>query len=223
MRTDLRHLLLAVAAALPSGGAQAAGGHFDVDDAAVLDPGHCQVETWGGRAPALDASVLHLGPACRVGPVELGLNLDRLGNADGARTLLGPQLKVVIDPLVERLSVGLVLSAATDAAHGGRPWRTLVAPATWWLAETWWLHANVGADWAPSGLRTRRLGLAGEWAAGNGFGLSAERAQSGGEWVSRVGGRFSVSDTLSIDVSAARVGPRASRLYAIGLNREFTR
>ena len=51
----------------------------------------------------------------------------------------------------------------------------------------------------------------------------AERIKFGGEWTSRLGSRFTLGDTLSIDLSAARVGPRAARVFAVGLNHEFGR
>ena len=84
-------LAAALSAALPP--AWPAGGHFDVDDAAMVEPGRCQVETWWLRAPAAVTTLLHLGPACRVGPLELGLNLDRVAaTGETTRTWLGPAL-----------------------------------------------------------------------------------------------------------------------------------
>lgn len=203
--------------------AQAAGGHFDVDDATVLDPGRCQVEAWFARAPGADASVAHLGPGCRLGPVEVGMNVDRISTPAGGRTWLGPQLKWVADPLVDKLSAGVVWSAARDLTNGGRPTQTLYVPITWWAVEKVWIHANLGVDRDVEGERWRRQGLAVEWAASDKFTVIGERVKIVGDWTSRVGGRFNVNDMLSIDLSAARVGPRAERVYVIGLNREFAR
>jgi hypothetical protein len=47
-----------------------------------MEVGQCQFETWleDGREHHLQ----HLGPACRVGAVELGLNLDRYNLAGAA-------------------------------------------------------------------------------------------------------------------------------------------
>ena len=198
-----------------------AGGHFDVDDATMLDPGRCQVEAWVWRA--VPATVSHLGPACRVGPVEIGLNIDRVASPGDGRSLLGPQLKWVLDPLVDKLSAGLVWSASFDLTNRGRPAQTLYLPFTWWAAEKLWVHANLGLDRDPDGVRWRRQGLSGEWAASDRFTVIAERAKIVGEWTSRLGGRMNVSATLSVDLSAARVGPRAERVYVIGLNQEFGR
>ena len=79
---------IAVATSLWAAGGHAAGGHFAVDDAAILDVGTCGVEAWWERAdPA--GSLLHLGPACRVGPVELAINADRIQPRDRARADAG--------------------------------------------------------------------------------------------------------------------------------------
>lgn len=87
-----RGWLLAAFCAFAGEGAWAAG-HFDVDDAATLDPGQCQYETWWGRTGVEPVTGFHIGPACRIGPVELGLNLDRLSVQGLHSATGGPQLK----------------------------------------------------------------------------------------------------------------------------------
>ena len=57
--------------------AHAAGGHHAVDDAALLDVGKCKVEGWLERETGGTRTLAHAGAGCRVGPVELGLNLDK--------------------------------------------------------------------------------------------------------------------------------------------------
>ena len=96
-------------------------------------------------------------------------------------------------------------------------------PVTWWVGEKWWLHANVGADSARSGAHTRRVGASLEWAASDALTLIAERVKISGDWTARIGTRFTLSDTISLDLSAARVTPRGARVYVIGLNQDFTR
>ena len=216
-------LLVAGALLLAAGPALAAGGHFDVDDAAVLDPGRCQYEAWGLRVPAASASVFHLGSACSAGPLELGLNFERAQLPGARRDSAGPQLKWVAGPMLDSLSAGLALSLSFDLGDGGRPSRTLHLPLTWRAARQLWLHANVGADWAPSGGRTRRIGLSGEWAVSERLSLIAERIEFYGDWTARIGARFHLNDSISVDLSAARSGPQATRVYVIGLNHEFAR
>ncbi|MEP7102142.1 MAG: hypothetical protein ABI781_16660 [Burkholderiales bacterium] len=203
--------------------AQAAGGHFDVDDAAVAEPGHCQYETWLARAPAASATLFHLGSACRVGPVELGFNVDRFSTAGETRSALGPQLKWVADPLVGPLSAGIAWSAAGDLKRGGRPAHTLYVPLTWAVNDKIALNANLGADWDFAGARTRRVGVSGEWIAHDKLTMIVERVKFAGEWTSRLGARFMLNESISVDLSAARAGPHATRVYAIGLNHDFAR
>ena len=204
-------------------GAQAAGGHFDVDDAAVVEPGHCQYETWLTRAPAASATLFHLGPGCRVGPVELGFNYDRFSTAGEVRNTLGPQLKWVADPLVGPLSAGIAWSAARDLKRGRRPAHTLYVPVTWAVNDRIALNANLGADWDFAGARTRRIGVSGEWVAHEKLTVIGERVKFAGDWTTRLGTRFMLGDAISLDLSAARSGPRATRVYVIGLNHDFAR
>lgn len=210
--------LLALARAAP-----AAGGHFDVDDATTLAPGQCQLETWFARAPALGASLGHLGPACRVGPVELALNLDRVDAAARRRTLIGPQVKWATDPALGPVSAGVVVGALVDVARGGGTGWTLYAPLTWNVDPRVALNLNLGVDRDAGGRRSRRLGVSGEWALHDRVTLLAERVRFGDEWASRLGARVALTDALSLDLSAARLGPAATRALTLGLNHEFTR
>ena len=96
-------------------------------------------------------------------------------------------------------------------------------PLTWQVAEKLWVHANAGADWSAAHVRTRRVGISGEWAANDTLTLIAERVNLAGAWSSRLGARFNLNESISIDLSAARVTPQGTRLYVIGLNHDFAR
>ncbi len=205
-----------------AGAARAAGGHFDVDDAVMLEPGRCQVEIWLTRAPGA-LTTAHLGPSCRLGPVELGFNVDRFSTPVSGGSALGPQLKWVADPFIDRLSAGIVAALGSRAQGESHTDRTIYLPLTWAPHEALAVNANVGADWVSGNGRTRRLGLSGEWSASDRATVIAERFGAGGEWVSRLGLRVSLSDSLSLDLSAARAGAQARRLFAIGLNHDFAR
>ncbi len=226
MLLPLRPLCFVASATVVSLPAHAAGGHFDVDDATVAETGHCQYETWLARAPSARTTLFHVGPACRVGPVELGVNLDHAETRSEHHDSLGPQLKWVADPLIDKLSAGVVVAAAFDVKHGGRPWKTAYVPLTWWVADRLWVHANAGADWAASGERTRRLGLSAEWAASDRLTVIAERITYASSWTSRLGARVTLTEAISVDFSAARFSSGAagaSRVYVIGLNHDFAR
>ncbi|MGJ7529587.1 hypothetical protein [Variovorax sp. GB1P17] len=216
--------MLAASCSLASLGAQAAG-HFDVDDAGTLDPGQCQYETWWGRTGTEPVTGFHIGPACRVGPVELGLNFDRL-SADGVHTITGgPQIKwnflgqAADAPFSAAVSMGTV----SDLRRGGRMGGQFVVPLTWRPTSSLQVHANLGADWAlGTGVRTPRGGVAVEWAWNDTVSLIAERSKAAGVWTSRIGGRFSITPLISVDVSASHTGPQGVRGFVIGLNHEFT-
>lgn len=208
-------------AALP---AHAAGGHFDVDDATIADPGHCQVEAWVARAPRIDGQLLHLGPACRAGPVEVGLNADRARDDSGVQRSLGPQLKWVADPAAQRLSLGLVWGAGWDRRQGGPASQTLYAPLSWWPATALQVHLNAGWDRMREAGTARRWGTAGEWAASDAASVLLEHSRIAGERVSRVGGRWNLSPRLSLDLSLSRHHPAEAAGYTgatLGLNQDF--
>jgi len=216
--------LAASCLAFASLGAQASG-HFDVDDAGMLDPGQCQYETWWGRAGAEPVTGFHFGPACRVGPVELGLNFDRSSVA-GVHSLTGGlQLKWNFLGQAPDAPFSAALSASTvsDLKRGGRTGGQFVVPMTWRPASSLQVHVNLGADWAPgTGVRTPRGGAALEWALNDTVSLIAERNRAAGEWTSRIGGRFSLTPLISVDVSTSRTGSQGVRGFVVGLNHEFT-
>ncbi|RYF68377.1 MAG: hypothetical protein EOO29_35285 [Comamonadaceae bacterium] len=211
-------------------GAARAGGHLDVDDAGTLDPGQCQYESWYGRAGPEPATGFHIGPACRVGPVEFGLNLDRF-RVDGEphALALGPQIKWTWFGQAPdaRFSAAVSAGATWDRTHRGKPGRQLVFPFTWRAADDLQIHVNLGADWVPvTGTRTGRGGLGTEWALNEHVSLLAERNRAFGQWTSRAGVRVSLSPFVSIDLTAAqtsRTGPGHARGFFVGVNHEFTR
>jgi hypothetical protein len=219
-----------VATWLLAGGSALAGGHFDVDDAGTLDPGQCQYEAWASRHRATGGEPvrgLHLGPACRVGPVELGVNIDRFSvRGERSTVVAGPQVKWTFfgQQAEAPLAAALSVSANFDVTHGGRTGGQFVVPVTWRATESLQLHANFGADWLPvTGARTGRGGLAVEWALYPHMSLIAERNRAFGLWTSRVGARFNLTPLISIDVSASRTGSGEERVrgVVIGLNHAF--
>ena len=208
-------------------GAQASG-HFDVDDASMLDAGQCQYETWWGRTGVEPVTGFHFGPACRVGPVELGLNFDR-ASVDGIHSVSGgPQLKWTFYGQAPdaSLSAAVSMGAVFDLKRGGRAGGQFVVPVTWRPFDSLQVHANVGADWATgTGVRTSRMGAAVEWALNDTVSLIAERNRASNAWTTRVGGRFSLTPLISVDVSTSRTrlpGMQGMRGFVIGLNHEFT-
>ncbi len=208
-----------------------ASGHFDVDDAGTLDVDQCLVEAWAGRvrSPATQG-FQHLGGACAVGRVEVGLNLDRAASPDAATVASGgPQVKWTFlgrEPDAA-WSAAATLAATVDLRHGGRPGGQFVLPLSWRVSDPLSIHVNVGTDWATrSGVATARRGAALEWACTERLTLIAERHRSVDLWTSRLGARITVAPLTSIDVSVSRSGPvdgGRQRSVVIGFNREFSR
>lgn len=200
----------------------AAGGHHSVDDAAILDPGQCQIETWGGQR------LVHLGPACRVGPVELGLNLERERTTDGRTVRVGPQIKWAF-ALTDTLSAGVLASATWQRNSAERTSlrftdSSLVIPVTWQFDEQWRAHFNLGRDFHRAQPSTSHSGAALEWAALPALSLVAERFREGGRNAWRAGLRWTATPSLNVDLSHARDlrhdGPRG---WTLGLTWAFAR
>lgn len=195
-----------------------------MDDAGTLDPGQCQIEAWAGRFGLDRLTNYHLGPACGVGPVELGLNLDRYSASGEYAYLVGPQLKWTFfgrEPdarLIAAVSAGLTF----DVTRGGRTGRQIVVPVSWQALNSLWLHANLGAEWdTEKGERTNRGGLQAEWAVSGTVTMIVERFRSVGVWTSRGGLRYYLAPGTSIDLSGSRAGADKVRGWAVGINHEF--
>ena len=200
-------------------GAAAAGGHFEVDDAALLPPQRCQVELWALRGEVL--RLAHFGPACRVGPVEVGLAFDRLSEDAQHDAIAGIQVKWAT-ALAPQLEVGLVASASRDTTRGVNLW-TVYAPLTWSATDSLQLHANLGGDSLGQRGTTKRLGIGGDWAPDRRFTLLAERLWALDVAVTRVGLRVAVGESATIDASGARLSGSGNRIWGLGLAFEFGR
>jgi hypothetical protein len=219
------HLLqLAAGLLLLVARAHAAGGHHSVDDAALLEPGQCQVEVWTDRADQHARSLLHAGTACRVGPVELGVNGERtrLGSV-GAVVSAGPQVKWA-QPLTPSLRVGAVLAATWQDTSPHFAGSSLVFPVTWQAHDTLQLHVNLGRDFLHGAADLSRAGAALEWAPLPAWSFVAERFREGGGNFLRAGTRYAVNPNVSLDLSRARgLGGSAPAWWTLGVNYVFDR
>lgn len=204
--------------------AWAAGGSHAVDDAVLLEPGQCQIETWFDRAAGSARSLAHVGPACRVGEVELGLNIDRERRAGAlSTTTFGPQVKWAV-ALNDDWSAGIVLSATGRNRTPRYLGSTVVIPVTWRASESVLAHLNVGRDIRRADRDTHRGGLALEWAPLETCSFVAERFRESGVNYWRTGARWSLTSTASVDLSrAGAVGGGAPPWWTLGVNWAFAR
>jgi hypothetical protein len=201
-------LLLGLAA---GGGALAAGGHHAVDDAAILEPGRCELEGWLGRGQG-SARLLHAGAGCRVGPAELGV-ASELARQDGSSQAgwgLGAKWATAV---AQGWSVGASLAPAWQGRASPRHQGTTVAAlATWTPREDIALHLNLGRDLVHRGADTRRHGIAAEWMPVAQWSFVAERYLEQRDHFARLGARRLWGDGWSVDVS------RAQRLRGDGVS-----
>ena len=142
----------------------AAGGHHAIEDAAILEPGQCHVETWVERADAARRRLLHVGPACRLGFAEVALNLDRNLDADGSSTATayGPQIKWA-GAWGEHTSVGALWSATWLNRSPRLLGQTLVLALSWKASDSLAVHLNAGRDVLAGAPDLTRAGAALEW------------------------------------------------------------
>jgi len=207
----------------PGPKAWAAGGHYAVGDAVILEPEACQVEFWIDKAADGRGTLLHAGPACRVGPVELGLNLDYFhAGGSGTFTAGGLQLKWARE-LLPGLSAGIALVAAVRDHEPNFIGTTVVLPLTWQANESLRVHVNAGRDFVRGAANLSRSGAAVEWDASANWSLVAERFREVGLDFWRAGIRCAPHPDLSIDLSRAEGMAGAPNRWAFGLTFAFSR
>ena len=217
--------LFALATSLSSGmAAHAAGGHHAVDDAVLLEPGRCQFETWWDHESGGARSLLHAGPSCRVGPVELGLNIERARlDGVGTSTVSGVQVKSAVK-VHSAWSAGVVLGFAAQDRAPHYSGSSLVVPVTWQTTETLSTHFNVGRDFRHGQPDTPRGGVALEWAPLKAWTFVAERFREGGADFWRAGARWSVTPSMDLDLShAGGLKGGAPAWWTLGLTWSFDR
>jgi len=185
----------------------------------VLAPGRCQVELWVVRGEV--ARIAHIGPSCRVGPLEIGVHFERLSGEERSDRVVGVQLKAATHWLAD-VQVGVV-AAASRATTEDVNLLTLFAPVTWSLGADVQLNGNLGVDHLSTRGSTLRAGIGGEWAFHEHVTLLAERLRAFDETLTRLGIRIVLGEQVSIDVSGARLSGSGNRVWGLGLNVEFGR
>jgi hypothetical protein len=212
---------IAVVVSIWAPNGHAAGGHFAVDDAAILEAGTCLVETWWERADRA-GSLLHLGAACCAGLVELALHVDDIQPRDrAAQTLAGPQIKWAV-PIADRVSVGLVALIAWQGSSPRYAGATFYAPLTLRVADALLLNVNIGQDWLRDLPSRGRAGASLEWQAAPEWTIIGERFRQYGADFARLGARWQPSDSFGFDLSRARgVGSTSAGAWTLGATWTF--
>ena len=221
---DRPSLLIAFLLSVSGSAAWSAGGHHAVDDAGLLDPGGCKLESWFERSGA-PGRLLHLGAGCRLGPVEVSAATEPQRQAGPSLADHGLQLKWAMQAAANwRAGVSL----ATGWQSHARPryqGSTLTGLLSWSPHEEVGLHANLGRDFVHGGADATRGGVSIDWAPSGGpWSLMAERyRQEGGQFV-RAGVRWTPASRWSLDLSrAVRLRGIGESSWTLGLTREFER
>jgi len=182
--------------------AHAAGGHHAVDDATVMEPNQCLLETWADAFRGGNGS-WHVGPACRVGAWELGLGIDRAG-LPGTKTqhIFSPQTKWAM-PITPTVSIGAEFAAVFEEGRYSS-FQPLV-PVTWQPDSQVLFHANLGRDMPRGRMGSGRTlaGAAMEWTPPMTWSFVLERFNDATGRATRVGTRWQPTPLFSIDVSRA--------------------
>lgn len=211
-RTGPRALARTLGAAIGlafAGGAFAAGGHHAVDDAAMLEPQACELESWTTRAQG-GQRLLHAGAGCRVGPVELGVAGEYARQGGASEAAYAVQGKWARE-WAPGLSAGLSVTSGWQAHVRPRyQATTVVALATWLPREDLALHLNLGRDFVRGDGDANRSGVAVEWTPRERWSVLAERYVEQRTHLLRAGLRWAASEDWTLDAS------RAHRLHGPG-------
>ena len=206
-----RRSAVATAVLCACAAAHAAGGHFAVDDASLLDPDRCEEETWVSRGER-GTQLLHAGVNCRVGPVELDGAGEHSRAGDASATQWNLEVKWAHD-LNEAWSIGLdaqpFWSVQQDPHYvGTRSYAIL----TWKPTHELVLNANAGRDWLRRDHDFARGGVSFEWEAWDRWTLIGERYLETGTHYARAGTHWAGGRRWSLDLSYAHrlAGPGAS-------------
>ncbi len=201
----------------------AAGGHHALDDAVILEPGTCQVESWLTRSDDHQRR-LHAGTGCRVGPLEIGVAAEHARQADTGDTSYGLQAKWATE-LLPGLRAGLSLSTGWQAHVRPRyQGSSLSGLVSWFPVNDLALHLNLGRDFVRGDADQDRSGLSVEWTARPGWSITGERYLEAQAHFVRAGLRWAISEAWSVDLSRAQRlrGPGEST-WTVGATWQFAR
>jgi len=203
---------LALATLLAAGSAQAAGGHHDVDDAAILASGECGQETWFSRGDN-GRQRLHAGLNCGAGPVELGIAGEHGRGADSpGRTFWDVELKWAHE-VAPGFAVGFdVQPVAQSNASPHYAGTSAYVIASWWPRADLAVHVNWGRDFVHGEADEARGGLALEWQPLAAWSFVAERYRTEATQFARIGARWAGGRNWNVDFSRAQrlAGPSPS-------------
>ena len=219
-------------AALSPGAAQAAGGAFAVDDAAVDEPGACKVESAASFGSNRDFVGITT-PACVVPflrPVEIGMAIART-RVDGEwGTSVLPKAKMNILPAdVGKFGLAISGGSSFDVLTGEYTGSFFNIPVTYTVSESF--KVNVNGGWMyerPNEQHFFTYGVGIEWIPAKPFTLLAEVFGVAGPRTDprtithprfQAGVRLTPIDAVDVDVIYGRnIGGENANWITVGMN-----
>ena len=197
MNKHYLHATLAGLGALVPTLAQGAGGHYEVEDAELVDPSACELETWHSRVDADNHesnAILTCNPA---GGFEIGAGAERLlEDGSGYDTIAEFNAKAL---LAQDESWAVGIHAADFRSHnaGQIPEWEVRLPVTLEPLQGLAVHLNAGWSWQRGQDNKNLWGLGAEQALVKGVNLIAETFGSdrGGSTFAQAGLRFELGST----------------------------
>ena len=180
-----------------------AGGHYSVDDAAILDPTQCQFEGWIEREAKSKPHARTRRFRLSSRQLRAGLRPGEITHRWRIRSTANPQLKWATN-INDRLSIGLAAALNFQNWAPRYAGTSLVISVSVRLTETLPSHLNVGRDFNHSAPDQPRAGIAFEWEPATRWVVIGERFRQGGTNVARAGVRYEPSAALSFDFSRTR-------------------
>lgn len=198
---------------------KASGGSYLVDDASVVGAGQCQLESWL-RAWSKGSDGVWAVPACGIGPVELGLSLDRQQGEAGLG--LSPAVKWQLRNGDDR-GVGLAVVANATYQRGRYADSQAYASTSFGLddARQWMVDLNLGVDRGRHGSAHALEGVGLTYAMNDRWSLLAERLWSHDSVSDQGGIRLTVGDSSFDLVVGREMAKLRSHWVNIGWNVAF--
>ncbi|MCH8501568.1 MAG: hypothetical protein LAT77_06620 [Aliidiomarina sp.] len=199
--------------------ALANGGHFLVDDAAITDPGHCQLESWVSRVDS--HTTLIAVPACttqRGWELSVPFVYDWQNSQVAA---LGFEAKTMLaegQSSALAISSGIEFDQVADTFAGG----FINVPYSHALNSAIELHVNLGTAYThEDSAWDATYGLATTFAIAAKTALIVEGAAVGDDRPTLAVGLRHATGRVELDTSVARDRENRETIYTIGLNIAF--
>ena len=206
----------ALAALLPAMG-QAAGGHYEVEDADLVDTGACELETWHTRVDSDNhesSAILTCNP---LGGFELGAGAERLlEDGDFYDTVVEVNGKMLFAS-GDAWAAGLYAAGFRSHQAGRIPEWEVRVPFTFEPLEPLALHLNAGWSWQRGDENETLWGVGADYALLDGVSLIVETFGSdrGDSTFAQAGVRFDVAGT-EVDLGYGRDRDGDDDQYTLG-------